>query len=182
MDTLTERAHDAYADSTPIDKRQGADWYPAARRAALRFHSDIDVSAGVIAALSPQSSWETNMLNAEQFLRDGTLYQNVPQVFHHKAARIVEAYQPTRTILRGPKERAFYYSIKYPDHTMHPACIDRHMICLLEGRQVTDDELRITPKQYERYSQAVCRTAQTYGTSIPEMQATLWIYQRGGAE
>jgi hypothetical protein len=62
-----------YALANDSDMRAGIDWYPAARREAVRianlYNLSLDTVIYVAAAISPKCPWENNMLAAEWVIR-----------------------------------------------------------------------------------------------------------------
>lgn len=61
-----------YNDATVVDRVDGQDWYPNAHRIVIDWSAtygySIATTASVIAALSPQVSWEHNLIIADDVL------------------------------------------------------------------------------------------------------------------
>lgn len=88
--------------------------------------------AGIYAALSPMNSWDTNVANILDLLRDWSAAPvNTSDVNLHKALRIRCGESPGR-VLVGRKVTSFYLAIANPaDSSQIP--VDRHLINLALG-------------------------------------------------
>jgi hypothetical protein len=125
----------------------------------------------VIAALSPQANWETNVEQATA-LCNGETVENTD-------SRLGKAYEilggAPASVLRGPKESAFYASIADPTGC-RSACIDRHMVRAALAVE-TDAEIKLWIKRatvYDRIAECIAKVADRAGIPIPACQAIIW--------
>jgi hypothetical protein len=180
-DTDIEARLDAYLrQATPAQWRDGYRWYRRARyfadnSVAAWCGGTVETGAGIIAALSPQASWEYNCEQAEN-LALGESVRNTAERLG-KATAIRDGADPLDT-LGGPKTRAFYRCILEPD-TATRACIDRHMI--RAGLDVSRADVKVWTGRagvYEKIADAVERIAERYNLPIPTIQAVIWVVVR----
>lgn len=108
--------------------------------------------AGIYAALSPLNTWDTNVANILDTLRDWSAAAvNTPDINLHKALRIRCGTEPL-TVLSGRKVRSFYRAIADPSDRS-PIPVDRHLICLALGRKITSNQqLRAFASNRDLYS------------------------------
>jgi hypothetical protein len=120
--------------ATPQEIADGLAFYPGAHGLCRLFssmHPDVSTShiAGIYAALSPLNTWDTNVANILDVLRDWSAASvNTTDANLHKALRIRCGEDPDK-VLVGRKVRAFYRAIADPDDT-RPIAVDRHLINL----------------------------------------------------
>lgn len=155
---------------------EGRRWYPAARDLAKRLDpSQPARGAAVIAVLSPRRSWPQNAALAEAAY--GMPATDVPTMGdqRRKLARLFAGEDPF-TVVGGDKVRAFHATIVNPAHPI--AVIDRHAIAVVDGAPVTGDNLRITSRQYQDYSDAYALFAASVGEYVSTVQAATWIHWR----
>jgi hypothetical protein len=158
----------------------GLRWYPQANHLAqtLVCFSELSCSqgAGIIAALSPQASWERNIEQATA-LCSGSQISNTQDRLD-KAYSILGGADPDE-VLKGKKERAFWLSISEPLEC-RSACIDRHMV--RAALNVHSDELiRLwigRARVYERIATLVARIADRFSIPVPACQAIIWLVVR----
>ncbi len=99
-----------------------------------RLHPDVSVQqvAGIYSALSPMNTWDTNVSNILDVLRDlSSASVNTTDINLHKALQIRMGASPL-AVLQGRKVRAFYNAIANPDDTTSVP-VDRHLINLAIG-------------------------------------------------
>lgn len=179
--------------ATPEQAERGRAWYPIARSIAADIgrycgpFGDRDLGAatygaGIIAALSPQTAWELNVTNAQDFARTGHLVSSAGYFTAQllKAERIRDGAHPL-DVLRGPKERGFFQSIMAADTSPvdeeeeeEHACIDRHMVAAAQVEQFGS----FTPARYRVIEEATIAVAHERGEAPPTCQAIIWIVQR----
>lgn len=83
--------------------------------------------AGIYAALSPMNTWDSNVANIIDVIRDHSAASvNTTDINLHKALRIRMGEDPER-VLGGSKVRSFYRAIADPSNIL-PVAIDRHLI------------------------------------------------------
>lgn len=167
---------------------EGADWYWEAhywcRWAEAEFGVDYRIVAGVVAALSPGCSWETNLQDAEKLLRgEEHAYATYPANVE-KAGRILGAGvadverllapQPTKS---GFKVLRFWYHIVDPTRD-DVAVVDRHALAVALGRPATLKERGMTRLQYATFELAYIMAARKLGVRVAVVQAVTWVAWR----
>lgn len=171
---------DALETATPAEHAAGRDWYADAQRTAARIGPDIVTGAGVLAALSPQTSWPRNIELAERaFREDGATGQTSDNV--SKANRILYGHASPLDVLGGNKVRAFYRAILDPSDP-DPVVIDRHAFDVAIG-MVTDNATRGILSRvgvYELYAAAYREAAHIAGDGLipSQVQAITWVAWR----
>ena len=158
------------------DKTNGALWYENARKIGREldrvFALTPNSGAGILAALSPSTSWEINMREAWLFCENGWSRMQ-SRANNLKALRIGSGEAPL-DVLGGNKVRAFYQCII--DSFDKRACIDRHAVAVYMGRPVPDREIKWLARVgiYERIAAAYQRVADQFGVAVEVVQATTW--------
>jgi hypothetical protein len=146
--------------ATPQEIADGLDFYPGAHGLCRLFssmHPDVSTShvAGIYAALSPLNTWDTNVANILDVLRDwSSASVNTTDVNLHKALRIRCGEDPDK-VLVGRKVRAFYRAIADPVDAL-PIAVDRHLINLALGivpNKAEQSALANNGKLYSRVEQ-----------------------------
>lgn len=180
----TQNITRVFRNASKADTLFGMDWYMRARRLA----EDLDPArprqaAGVIAALSPLTSWPLNVRNAQDVysgLRARTLTKNA-----EKADAIYHGADPL-DILGGEKVVSFFWNIIAPNNAT-PVTIDRHAIDIACGRVQSDSEraiairgksgYQIVAGMYRRASEILSKE---YNVAIlpQQVQAVTWVSWR----
>ena len=183
----------------PEDVAAGIAWYAEAyeecRQLAEQYKSygiAIHVVAGVVAALSPNNRWSTNVTNARDLIDAFVNGRSVDSVsvctynaMRDKAWHILGQIRPShdsiKTILNGKKIVCFYENIMGDD----TCTIDGHArnIAYAERVNLTDDKTSIGVKEYanlqEAYRQAAKRcTVNGRKFKAYELQAVTWVTWR----
>lgn len=182
--TLADRIVSVVERATFDECREGLYWYRAAHAIALdvaaRIGRDVEHGAGILAALSPSSPWERNVLDAYAIAaEDGAHRFTTYGANVEKAYRIAAGESPD-VVLGGRKVRAFYQLILDPEQS-GPVCIDRHALAVALGRPLSEEERSAFAKRaalYERFQTAYQRAAERIGTRPHECQATAWVVWR----
>ena len=105
----------------------GLYWYYDAHDVAAELcPSNTIRGAGILAALSPQTSWTLNQELAFALVRDPDTNPGTFTHCYEKARDIYYGADPASR-LRGRKVRSFFHNIAYPDTSNH-VTVDRHMI------------------------------------------------------
>jgi hypothetical protein len=167
--TLSQASLENYAE--------GIDWYANAHDLAQSLSDSPGMGAGVIAALSPQKSWQENIKLAEQAFADGLASGTVSDATR-KANAILSGALPLK-MLRGNKVRSFFTCIDDPDHETE-VVIDRHAFDIAHG-SVTDDKTRKVLDRVGYYGtvQDVYRLAAREAKLSPmQLQAITWTTWR----
>jgi hypothetical protein len=179
--------------ATDLETINGAEWYPAANRAAqimaLRYSVTLEIAAGVIAALSPNNRWERNLLDADSMIRaysaGGYDAAHSIKVGTYNANKIkalaILSGDDCLQILGGLKVRAFYDCILAGDSV----CVDGHAYAIWTGGYIpTTKTPKITPKLYEAISADYRLAAATINSilqaeySAAQIQAITWLAWR----
>lgn len=157
----------------------GLEWYGVAHELALELSpNDVARGAGVIAALSPNESWERNVILARRaFAQDGltggTLGNSVT-----KANAILAGAEPLSVMGKGLKTRSFYVNIVDPLND-EIVTVDRHAYDVaLDLKNAENDRLSLTPKRYDAFSLAYRGAARTLGVLPSQVQAVTWVAWR----
>jgi hypothetical protein len=168
--------------ATPMEWEEGQVWYQTAHTFAVglarRYGMTTAQTSGIIAALSPQTSWERNMTLAETFCRTGNATGPYGANLE-KAARIRNGEEPL-TVLGGNKVRAFYTCILTPQ-TSHEVVVDRHAYALAEGLIWVGNgapSLLQRERGYEVYASAYREAAEELGVLPHVIQAVTWLTWR----
>lgn len=130
--------------ATDLEIHEGMHFYEGAhglcRLFASAYHTTPSHIAGIYAALSPLNTWDTNVANILDVLRNwSSASVNTTDINFHKALAIRCGSDPL-SILSGRKVRAFYQCIANPDDTSIAPAIDRHLINLALGTVPTRNE------------------------------------------
>lgn len=166
-----------YNRCTSDDINNGKTWYENAKSFSIYLSKEYGVteiqSAGIIAALSPQKSWESNMKIAEHFIESNGAAHVHTGVQLAKAKHIL--YNPLTNdqvyhTLGGLKTKNFFYNIYKPD-CKDFITIDRHHlnVCYAE------DKVSCTNKQYEFLKENTAIFANKINMIPSILQATLWV-------
>lgn len=175
---LTRRATAEYRRATAAQREAGAAWYEEAHRVARdqadEYGVTIEVTSGILAALSPRLGWGPNVMLAERMLHThGTLDRGGLGRSLQQARHIYAGADP-EVVLGGPKTRAFYEAILTAGQEGSPV-IDRHAWDMLVGvRGATPPSKR----QYAEAAERMQRAASIMGVSSHVMQATTWLAWR----
>lgn len=175
----------AYVKASDTEISEGIEWYARALRLATELSpTDPARGAGVIAVMSPMTSWPQNVAKARDIFNGGQAWGLKNTV--SKALAIFNGGDPY-TIVSGPKVTSFFHNILGDDA---PVTIDRHAIDCAFGRVMTDRERANAVKTTKaRDGYGLCREAYIHTANIiseetgititgAQMQAIVWIYWR----
>lgn len=184
--SMRRRIWSALLSASSQEIADGLSFYPGAHglcRAFSYLYPELTPShiAGIYAALSPMNTWDTNVANILDVLRDwSSASVNTTDANLHKALRIRCGEEPL-SVLSGRKVRAFYHAIADPDDWSHPAAIDRHMMNLAlgisaptkeeQGRMAQDMEL------YRKIERVYVELGQREGLGN-RLASIAWFVQR----
>ena len=164
----------------------GERWYPEAHEIAMGlgklagYKGDtcrVQVGAGILAALSPQTEWGDNIHLAHMLIGTGHA-SGQTQVNNIKALRILDGEHPLE-VLGGRKVVPFYKAIVNPEGD-NPTVVDRHASAVYMGRPLKEFELGQlqSPIIYKRISGAYARAAKMKGVHPNVLQAQTWLQWR----
>jgi hypothetical protein len=166
-----------YSNCTSDDIINGRTWYENAKSFSIYLSKKYNVteiqSAGIIAALSPQKSWDVNTKIAENFIESNGSASVHTGVQLAKGKHIL--YSPLTKeevylTLGGMKTKNFFYNIYTPE-CKDFITIDRHHlnVCYAE------DVKACTDKQYEFLKENTSIFANKINMLPSILQATLWV-------
>ncbi len=176
--TMVARILGVYDAATDDEHSDGRQWYPAAN-AIARIVGDglgigTDGGAGIVAALSPQCSWDENVVRALAFA-DGDSVGGLADGLR-KAVRIGAGEHPA-AVLGGRKVRSFYANII---GNVNAVTVDRHAVAIVFDRPLSDREIKILerPGPYTMIASAYRAAARRLGIAPSELQAVTWLAWR----
>lgn len=159
------------------DWDSGLTWYDSARDFASALTPDnVAMGAGIIAALSPMTSWPENVKKATMLVETGDTYGLSRNV--DKAKAILSGLPPL-DVLSGPKVRAFYMNIM-GINSAEAVTIDRHAVDIALGRTMTNAE-RGPWMRGKRQASLVAMyldVATEYTLTGAQVQAVTWVHWR----
>ena len=169
-------------DSITIGER----WYPEAHETALGlgklagYKTDtrrVQVGAGILAALSPQTEWGDNIQLAHMLIGTGHANGQTGKN-NEKALRILDGENPV-DVLKGRKVVPFYKAIVNPTGN-NPTVVDRHAAAVYMGRSLEERELSQLQSEriFKRISGAYARAAKMRGVHPNVLQAQTWLQWR----
>ena len=159
-------------------------WYPIAHAFCAQWAQAFGLEtwqvAGIVAALSPQLSWEKNKEQAiESIARlqnsrtlDGMMAYPANKA---KAIRIFKGEAPL-DVLGGMKVRSFYRNIMLDTESV---TIDRHACAIALHGLNTDKsgQVSVTDKLYRLLARAYADVAHNYGVAPFVIQSVTWTYK-----
>jgi hypothetical protein len=167
-----------YGRSSKQDVAQGTIWYRDAQRVATEIaHGNTEMGAGVIAALSPQQQWETNVRMARNAFIKRKASGHFP-ANNAKANAIMRGAEPL-SVLGGAKVRAFYVNIATGGGDT--VTIDRHSMAVAYSRVIGDYDRQRIIERVASYPQLVSlyrEAAKILAMSPAELQAITWLTWR----
>ena len=187
-----------YFQSNVLDKETGANWYNNAYRVCValgeKYGVSSDIVAGVIAALSPNNKWESNIIDAEIMLRAWAAEIDYSQVKvatysnnKDKAATILDCQlnrEQIVKVLRGNKTVAFFLCIASDGDSDTP-CIDGHAYNIWNGTVSTLKEVPSLSDKTFRHIQDAYRDAAKIVSEVTgkhhsaaQVQAITWVAYR----
>ena len=187
-----------YFQSNTLDRQVGMTWYNNAYQVCVtlgnKYGVSSDIVAGVIAALSPNNKWESNVVDAEIMLRawaSDIPYSNVKVATYSlnkdKAATILDC-QLNRDqivkVLRGNKVVAFFLCIATDGNSDTP-CIDGHAYNIWNGTvstlkevpNLSDRAFRTIQDAYRDAARIIMGVTGVYH-SAAQVQAITWVAYR----
>ena len=185
------RLYPLYELASEADKADGRTWYDDARSTvgelAIKHETTPKVVAGIVAALSPNARWTSNLEDANNVLGVGLSPYSIAD-YHEctvstynsnkaKAFAIAEqAWNSTGEpldILRGPKVTAFYLNLIGDSSAL---TLDSHAYNAFCGFRATGSDLpgmraRLTRDAREAYK----RAAHVKGETVAAFKAIIWV-------
>lgn len=167
-----------FNSASPDQERRGRTWYQTAHdMAEMISGGDVVAGAGVLAALSPQTSWDENVKRAARAFAEGKPSGHTGANLV-KAARCMAGEDPATVLPMESKTGHFYRCIVDPD-TQDAVCIDRHAHDVAVGERWGDDVDRGlgSKKRYAILANAYREAARVLGVSPATVQAVAWVVQ-----
>ncbi len=187
MSTLRANVIAQFIRTSPADVLHGVEWYARAHRLAVELDpGNVSRAAGIIAALSPVTSWPQNVAKARAMYAGEPvrgLGKNVA-----KAYAIYNGANPL-DVLGGDKVRAFYMTILDPSIS-DAVVVDRHAIDIAAGKVQSDADrsamVKVTKASngYNIIAQAYREAARIISAefdlsiSPAQLQAIVWVSWR----
>lgn len=169
-----------YDSATPDELNVGLNWYPVAHEQirvwAKQYNRTVDNVACIMAACSPQQSWERNISLTERAL-EGLPLPEMTNAFKAKVKKIVQDRIRDTTLVfkNAPKVESFSYNLM---GEYWPVTIDTHMIQAIHNNPLMSGKIK--PIQYDKYVNIVREAAWKVGVKQPAIfQAVCWVVWRG---
>ena len=190
MPEHVQRILNMYRNASPELMKSGHDWYPRAHEEAKSVgRGNVERGAGILAALSPLTTWTRNRSLARDVIKTGTA--NVFDSTNlEKAQRILQGEHPL-DVLQGHKVTSFYRNIVNPDDP-DPVTIDRHAHDIPMGIAFRGVKKSNKPApdlgldalgRYQHFVDAYKNASQQLEVPIPnKVQAITWVTHRGTPE
>lgn len=188
--TATDEQHEQYVRNiistwnlaTPEQIDRGRGWYPHARELAeLMSEGNVRAGAGVIAALSPQKSWEQNVRIAERSFEMGQVRGNVRDACV-KAENIMLGFDPLDILPDDSKTWNFFRCIIDPADP-EPVVIDRHAHDIAVGEIYGSRDRGLSNKRrYATIAHAYREAARRLDEIPSVVQAVSWTVQVDATE
>lgn len=181
---ITDVFEHVMSTASETDLVNAVNWYPIAHafcaKWAQAFGMETWQVAGIVAALSPQLSWDKNKSQALETiarLQNGRTLDGM-QAYpanRNKAIRIFNGENPL-TVLGGNKVRSFYANLMLDESAV---TIDRHAttIALFGLDTAKSGEVATTDKLYKMLTQAYKDVAGMYNVAPYVIQSVTWTYK-----
>lgn len=156
----------------------GREWYPSAHRIAdMIADGDTRVGAGLLAALSPQTSWSQNVELAADAYDTGNPTRHLGDALG-KAAKILAGIDPETVLPMDRKTGQFYRCIVDPTDA-DAVCVDRHAHDIAIGREYGSEDRGLSAKgRYALIAHIYREAAQRLGELPLTVQAVTWVAWR----
>lgn len=176
-----------YNLATNKELSDGCKWYNEARNFCESLSSAAEIPiyqiAGVVSALSPQTSWDLNKELAFRFLVEGERknLHNGRQI--EKAEYCLQAKNQREIFNLLTKDKVktsqFYYNMLFPYESIG-VTVDRHAIqaCIFKPDKIKSKEFKMTKKQYDFFSDCYIKASEKVGLLPHQFQAVVWLVVR----
>lgn len=167
-----------WESATPDQEAEGRRWYPMAHGLAeMMCDGDARMGAGLLAALSPQTSWWLNVELAADAYETGRPSRHLSDALS-KAAKILAGIDPAEVLPMERKTGHFFRCIADPSDP-EAVCIDRHAHDVAVGEPFGDRPRGLTAKGRYRLLADVYRAAARAVGELPStVQAVTWVTWR----
>ena len=167
-----------HRSATPEQEAAGRAWYPTAHQLAdMIADGDTRVGAGLLAALSPQTSWEYNIELAADAYDSGRPTRHVGDALS-KATRILAGIAPEDVLPMDRKTGHFYRCIVDPTDT-DAVCVDRHAHDIAVGSRYGSRGRGLDARgRYNLIADVYREAARRLGELPQVVQAVTWVAWR----
>ncbi|WP_431911675.1 DUF7178 family protein [Nonomuraea jabiensis] len=154
---------------------RGLHWYRTANQLAYMISDgNVRMGAGVIAALSANKRWETNVKLATRAFESGKPSGHFGDALN-KAERIMAGEDPESVLPMDIKTGQFFKCIANPDDR-EAVCIDRHAHDIAVGVRYGDYARGLSSKRRYSLLTRVYHAAAVHVGYIPQVvQAVTWV-------
>lgn len=172
-ETMVANIINVFDRATADEYHAGLGWYAVAHEIALDLGIGVEAGAGVIAALSPQLSWTSNIAAAYNLVANDDPNPAGLGKFVGRARAIRDGADPFTT-LGGRKVRSFYRNILMPSRA-GAVTVDRHAVDIATN---VDGRILESPGCYQMIGGAYRTAARLNGILPHECQAVCWVAWR----
>lgn len=178
FDRYTSNVLAVWESATPGQEAEGRRWYPMAHSLAeMMCDGDARMGAGLIAALSPQTSWWLNVELASDAYETGRPARHLSDALS-KAAKILAGIDPADVLPMDRKTGHFFRCIADPSDP-DSVCVDRHAHDVAVGEPFGSRPRGLTAHGRYRLLADVYRAAARSVGELPStVQAVTWVTWR----
>ncbi|MGP4112947.1 DUF7178 family protein [Streptomyces sp. 4N509B] len=164
-----------WQSATVEQEQRGRAWYPAAHQLAAELTGgDARAGAGVIAALSANTSWQRNLALARTACGHGLTRGHLKDALT-KAAAIAAGADPAQVLPMTRKTGQFFWCIADPT-TDEAVVIDRHAHDVAVGRTYGSRERGLSnARRYALLADCYRQAARRLGELPSTVQAVTWV-------
>lgn len=169
-------------ESASVDQiAAGRRWYQTAHEIAdMMCDGDVRTGAGLLASLSPQTSWEYNIELAADAYDTGRPTRHVGDALS-KATRILAGIDPEAVLPMDRKTGHFYRCILDPTDP-EAVCVDRHAHDIAVGQRYGARNRGLDAKgRYALIAHCYREAALRLGELPQTVQAVVWVVWRDGS-
>lgn len=168
----------------PCHWSQGKTWYKQAHQLCSVLSEEtqtpLENVVGILAALSPQVSWNVNITSCESIVKTGVIDPGYTGYKTNVEKALQCLVSPPIEVLGGKKVLAFYHNILNPK-TSQDVTIDTHIgRVLYDKMELTDKETRyiFSKKGNEEAQEAIRKVSKSVRVIPHVLQASLWVCVR----
>lgn len=167
-----------WESATPEQAADGRSWYRNAHRIAVDLaDGDVVKGAGLLAALSPQTSWWLNVELACDTFENGFPSGHFRDACE-KARKILAGADPATVLPMQRKTGHFYRCILDPSDA-DAVCVDRHAHDLMVGTAYGNQDRGLSAHgRYALVAHCYREAAQRLGELPSTVQAVTWVVWR----